>query len=117
VRQNENNHYQLRIGGSGTARRVELVTRVKGTTTAVASTALAAGPVELQVRAWPDRYEFSYTQKEKGEQGGKSVVLGSAPTAPLSSEEAGGFTGGYVGMFATGAPADVDWFDYEPLGD
>ncbi|QGZ41732.1 alpha-N-arabinofuranosidase [Pseudoduganella flava] len=112
LRQNENNHYQLRIGGSAAARRVELVTRVKGVTTAVASTALATGPVELQVRAWPDRYEFSYAQ-----QGGKPVVLGSAPTAPLSSEEAGGFTGVFVGMFATGAPADVDWFDYEPLGD
>jgi alpha-N-arabinofuranosidase len=34
---------------------------------------------------------------------------------------AGGFTGMYIGLYATGngtsasAPADVDWFDYRPL--
>ncbi|HEX8602754.1 MAG TPA: glycoside hydrolase family 43 protein [Pseudoduganella sp.] len=112
LRQNENNHYQLRIGGSKLARRVELVTRVKGQAKVVASAALAAGPVDLQVRAWPDRYEFSYAQ------GGKAaVVLGGAPTAALSSEDAGGFTGVFAGMLATGAPADFDWFDYQPLGD
>jgi beta-xylosidase len=38
----------------------------------------------------------------------------------LSSEVAGGFTGVYVGLYATGngrpasAPAHFDWFDYEP---
>ena len=112
LRQNENNHYQLRIGGSKMARRIEFVTRVKGQTKVVASAALAAGPVDLQVRAWPDRYEFSYAQG-----GAAPVVLGAAPTAALSSEEAGGFTGVFAGMVATGATADFDWFDYEPLGD
>ncbi|WBS04428.1 glycoside hydrolase family 43 protein [Pseudoduganella sp. SL102] len=112
LRMNEANHYQLRIAGSQAARRIELVTRVKGTSTVVASTAVRPGPVDLQVRAWPERYEFSYVQD-----GGKPVVLGSAPTAALSSEDAGGFTGVFAGVVATGAPADVDWFDYEPLGD
>jgi alpha-N-arabinofuranosidase len=112
LRQNEANHYQLRIGGSHAARRIELVTRVKGETKVVASAALKPGPVDLQVRAWPDRYEFGFAQ------GGRApVVLGSAPTAALSSEDAGGFTGVFAGMMATGAPADFDWFDYEPLGD
>ena len=50
------------------------------------------------------------------------VMLGSAPTAPLSTEAAGGFTGVYAGMFAwTSASAampaaDFDWFDTEPIG-
>jgi alpha-N-arabinofuranosidase len=112
LRQNEANHYQLRIAGSQLARRIELVTRVKGETIVVASSALRPGPVDLEVRAWPGRYQFSFAQD-----GGKRVVLGSAPTAPLSSEDAGGFTGVFAGVVATGAPADVDWFDYEPLGD
>jgi alpha-N-arabinofuranosidase len=40
----------------------------------------------------------------------------------LSSEVAGGFTGVYTGMFASGngksslAPAFFDWFDYEITG-
>ena len=112
LRQNENNHYQLRIGGSQLARRIEFVTRVKGETKVVASAALKPGPVDLQVRAWPDRYQFSFAQE-----GRAPVVLGSAPTAALSSEDAGGFTGVFAGMMATGAPADFDWFDYEPLGE
>ena len=38
----------------------------------------------------------------------------------LSSEVAGGFTGVYFGLYATGngrpvsAPAHFDWWDYEP---
>jgi alpha-N-arabinofuranosidase len=38
----------------------------------------------------------------------------------LSSEVAGGFTGVYAGLYATGngqpasTPAHFDWFDYEP---
>jgi alpha-N-arabinofuranosidase len=47
--------------------------------------------------------------------------FGSAPTAPLSSEQAGGFTGVYIGMVAQRVdsapmpPADFEWFDYQPL--
>jgi xylan 1,4-beta-xylosidase len=39
----------------------------------------------------------------------------------LSSETIGGFTGLYVGLYATGngkvstAPADYDWFEYLPV--
>jgi alpha-N-arabinofuranosidase len=45
-------------------------------------------------------------------------MLGTAPTVPLSSELAGGFTGAYFGMYATTRdpgempPADFDWFEY-----
>ena len=52
---------------------------------------------------------------------GRREPLGAAPTAALSTEAAGGFTGVYVGMFASTSagssmpPADFDWFDYEPL--
>lgn len=115
LRQNEANHYQIRIAGDARGRRVELATRVKGVSTVVASAALPAGPIDLQIRAWPDRYEFAYAA------GGKPMkTLGSAPTAPLSSEAAGGFTGVFAGLYAAGAkapPADFAWFDYEALGE
>jgi alpha-N-arabinofuranosidase len=76
--------------------------------------------VELIVRASAERYVFGY---RIGNGGGQREVadFGSAPTAPLSSEDAGGFTGVVLGMVAHGAdgatmpPADFDWFDYRPL--
>ena len=48
----------------------------------------------------------------------KDEALAAAATKDLSSEKVGGFTGVFVGLFATGngqksaAPADFDWFDY-----
>jgi len=113
LRQDELNHYELRIAGRG-ARRVELVTRVKGVSTVQRSASIGAGDVTLQVEAFPDRYEFSY-----GVAGGALAPLGSAPTRALASEQTGGFTGVFVGLYAQGPapmpPADFDWFDYEPL--
>jgi xylan 1,4-beta-xylosidase len=68
----------------------------------------------LSVEAAPMGYRMFYQAP-----GGTRSALCSAETRPLSSEEAGGFTGVYVGMYATGngrrcaAPADFDWFEYE----
>ncbi|WP_212756627.1 glycoside hydrolase family 43 protein [Usitatibacter rugosus] len=113
LRQNEENHYELRVTGAG-ARRVELVTRVGGVTKIVATQTIEAGPTTLQVEAFEDRYEFSVRSRA-----GTTRAVGSAPTQPMSSEKAGGFTGVYFGMYASGPqpmpPADFAWFDYEPL--
>ena len=111
LRQNENNHYALRIVGvaGGTQRRLELLTRVGGVSAIQASAPLPDGPVTLQVESFANRYQFSYAT------GGAMRLLGTAPTAPLSSEQAGGFTGVFLGMYAEGATADFAWFDYEPL--
>ena len=117
LRQNEANHYELRITGAP-GRRIELVTRIDGVSTLVQTMPLESGLVRLQVEAFADRYEFSFSMP-----GGATRAMGSAPTRALSSEKAGGFTGVFVGMFASGAavtpmpPADFAWFDYEPLGD
>jgi len=51
---------------------------------------------------------------------GRRSSLGRAPTVPLSSEVAGGFTGAYFGLYATAGssghapPADFDWFELTP---
>ena len=115
LRMNEDNHYQLLVAGTGKGRVLRLVTRVKGVSTVLREAPLAAGKVELSVRASPERYVFGYSI------GGREVAdFGSAPTAPLSSEDAGGFTGVVLGMVAHSAdgapmpPADFDWFDYRP---
>ena len=117
LRQDEANHYVLRITGMP-QRRIELVTRVAGVSSVQSTRPLDAGPVSLQVESFPDRYEFSFSVGS-----GPMHAIGSAPTKPLASEKTGGFTGVFVGMYATAAlkgpmpPADFSWFDYEPLGD
>jgi xylan 1,4-beta-xylosidase len=114
LRANEDNHYALSLTGAAGERRVQLVTRVQGRSTAVAEERVPDGPIELSVEAFADRYELA------GGPPGALRPLGSAPTAPLSTEAAGGFTGVYFGMFAitTGPapmpPADFDWFEYSP---
>ena len=115
LRQDEANHYVLRITGVASHRRVELATRIAGASRIERSAPIGDGPVTLQVESFRDRYEFSYAL------GGTRQDFGTAPTAPLSSEKTGGFTGVFVGMYASGPanatmpPADFAWFDYEPL--
>lgn len=116
LRMNENNHYQLLVAGTGKGRVIRLVTRMKGVSTVVREAPLGAGKVELIVRASPERYVFGYRIGKR-----EVIDFGSAPTAPLSSEDAGGFTGVVLGMVAQGAdgtrmpPADFAWFDYRPV--
>jgi len=68
----------------------------------------------LSVEAAPLSYRFFYQQAYHS-----AKILGAATTRDLSSETIGGFTGVYVGMYATGngrkstRPADFDWFEYQ----
>jgi alpha-N-arabinofuranosidase len=76
---------------------------------------LAPGPVTLRISGNKDAYAFSIRQS-----GADWKQLGVADTRYLSSVTAGGFTGVYIGLYASGngkpaaAPADFDWFSYEP---
>jgi xylan 1,4-beta-xylosidase len=116
VRANEANHYDLVLTGASGERRVQLWTRTAGASRLVAEEPVADGAVELSIEAFSDRYEFSLNGP------GAARRLGSAPTATLSSEAAGGFTGVYFGMFASTRrasempPADFDWFEYVSEG-
>lgn len=116
LRANEANHYDLVITLRDGQRRAQLWTRVKGASSLLIDRPAPAGECHLVVQAFADRYEFAC-----GERGGGLTSLASAPSQPLSTESAGGFTGVYVGMFAASSarptmpPADFDWFEYEPL--
>jgi xylan 1,4-beta-xylosidase len=67
----------------------------------------------LSVDAQRDTYVFSY-----GSSRADTKRLGEGETRYLSTEVAGGFTGVYLAMYASGngapcqRPADFDWFDY-----
>lgn len=110
-------HYKLVIQQDG-ERRVLVLTYHLGKIHHVARQAtLASGPVQLRVSGDKDTYVFSYAQE-----GAKWQELGRADTRYLSSVTAGGFTGVYIGLYASAkmapaAPAEFSWFDYRPKGE
>lgn len=115
-------HYEVAVRRAADGRREVIVRQTIGSTlSAVTASApiATAGPIELEVVAAPLTYTFAWTDAA-----GTRRELGAARTRYLSSEVAGGFTGAYVGLYATsgeGAAAKstftafFDWFDYEPL--
>jgi len=71
-------------------------------------------PIVLSITSDTDHYFFGYEKAD-----GSYESIGTAQTRYLSKEVAGGFTGVYWGMYATGngiknsGPADFQWFSYE----
>jgi alpha-N-arabinofuranosidase len=122
VRQNENFYAAIAITLGASGREATLRTRVLGTSTLGTATPLAPGPVELEVSASASTYEFFVVA------GGARTSLGKLESKAISTESIWGpkgahFTGTFVALYATGngqrsnAPADFDWFDYEPGAD
>lgn len=115
VRRDEANHALLRVTGTG-PRRVELLARIKGQDSLVASRPLqgpaAFGAVRLRVDAYAERYDFSFAGETDDWQ-----LLGSLLPSVLAAE--GSETGLRMGLFANGPgampPADFDWFEMEAL--
>lgn len=111
----DKHHYTLAVMRQGQARVAVLRVRLGMIHADQRRVPLAAGPVQLRVTGNPDRYAFAVRQGE-----GAWTSLGELDTRYLSSVTAGGFTGVYVGLYATGkgqdgaAPADFDWFSYAP---
>jgi xylan 1,4-beta-xylosidase len=74
---------------------------------------LKPGPVKLIIKGERANFAFLYSQ---GNEAPKELIRVMARY--LSSETVGGFTGVYVGLYATGngkvctANADYDWFEY-----
>jgi xylan 1,4-beta-xylosidase len=96
--------------------RVALLRRCVGTLTAEpVLLPLPEGDLTLEVRAEPEWYHFTVRPDT-----GEALALGKVETRHLSTEMAGGFTGVYFGMYATGNGTDsatraaFDWFAYRP---
>ena len=74
---------------------------------------LKSGPVKLMIKGERSNFSFWYAQGNKAMKEVQKVA-----SKFLSSETVGGFTGVYVGLYATGngkkcsASADYDWFEY-----
>jgi len=118
LRGNEKNHYEIGMTLQEGKRHVFCRRTLAGKVVApVRYEAAPAGDVILTVQATPTSYEFFWQPAD----GGPANSLGTTLTRDLASEKIGGFTGVYIGMYATGngqkstRPADFDWFEYRAL--
>jgi len=74
------------------------------------------GDVILRISATDLEYKFWFQIEGK-----VAELVGTASTKDLSTEKIEGFTGTYIGMYASGNglanvnPADFDWFDFEEV--
>lgn len=116
VRMNERHHYEIFLTRRAGQRSVVLRRRIGSLQAEVASRSLSPGESPrwvLAIDADRDKYVFSYGPSED-----ELEPLGEGETRYLSTEVAGGFTGVYFAMYATGngapcqQPADFDWFEY-----
>jgi alpha-N-arabinofuranosidase len=116
LRGNEKNHYEIGITLKDGKRQVFFRKTLGGKIIEpLQYEEIGSGDVVLSVTASPLDYEFSCSLAK-----GPAKKLGTALTRDLSSENIGGFTGVFMGLYATGngqkstRPADFDWFEYRP---
>ncbi len=110
---NESTHFDLLVRKEK-GKRVLVVNLQFGSTlyTSEAIT-LKPGPVKLRITGETTTFSFSYAQG-----GDDFTVIETVDSKFLSSETVGGFTGVYVGLYATGngetsqEPATYQWFEY-----
>lgn len=113
---NDRHHYEIAVRRVGGQRCIIARRQIGSLRSVVAIRELPAGPVSLSITADPAQYTLAYAVA-----GDEAQPLATGETRYLSTEVAGGFTGVFLAMYATGnghlaeAPADFDWFTYEPL--
>jgi alpha-N-arabinofuranosidase len=114
IRGNEKNHYTLGITRKDDKRKAFVRKVLNGKVDGEITYAdIPDGITILTIQASPLNYEF-YCRS------GHEVIqlTSNALTADLSSEKIGGFTGVYIGMYASGngkpnsGKADFDWYEY-----
>lgn len=109
-------HVEIAIGRRNGQRIVFLRRRIGSLWKVEREQPLSHGDLLLGLRANSRDYRFFFQRPGQPEQ-----EVGSAECAFLSTEVAGGFTGVYFGLYATGngrasqTPACFRWLDYRPL--
>ncbi|MBN2683776.1 MAG: glycoside hydrolase family 43 protein [Pontiellaceae bacterium] len=114
IRGNDENHYDFVITQRD-GKRVALLRKfLKNKVADEDAVVIPDGDVVLRIRADDRTYTFWATVDGEAE-----IQVGAAETKNLSTEMIGGFTGVFIGMYASGNgqantnPADFDWFDVE----
>jgi alpha-N-arabinofuranosidase len=113
---NNGTHFDLTIMKQGNERYVWIKLLFGTTIYKSDKMLLKPGPVKLRVIGEKDKYIFSYAQGND-----EFKKIDSVVSTYLSSETVGGFTGVYVGLYATGngTPCTTDtyydWFEYQKM--
>jgi alpha-N-arabinofuranosidase len=116
VLMNNQHHYEIALTRLEGQLQVIVRRRIGDLSALVARTMVSTDTIELAIQADANAYTFSYALPDQD-----MHVLATGLARYLSSEVAGGFTGVYLGMYATSngqdraTPADFAWFDYVPL--
>lgn len=114
VRADDNNHYDLLITRRDGKRKVMMRQVLKDKVTKANYIAVGEGEIVLRITATASEYKFWVL-----EEGKDARLVGTATTKDVSNESIGGFTGVFIGLYASGNgkanthPADFDWFDFE----
>ena len=109
-------HYKLYIQTTGKKRELVLAYHIGNIKAIEKRVTLKSGTVKLSVSGTQEFYEFGFSQGNA-----PLMTLGKVQTRYLSFETAGGMTGVYIGLYATGngstakTPADFDDFSYKPV--
>jgi alpha-N-arabinofuranosidase len=113
---NPQHHYDLFVSQQNGQRYVAVRRQIGSLAAVVAREPLVDGPATLTIRADPHTYTFGCAVGQAEQQ-----TLATGETRYLATEVAGGFTGVYFALYATGngnassSPAFFDWFDYHIL--
>ena len=111
---NNGTHFDIMVGTDNGTRYIQATFQFGEINYTSEKRTLAPGPVVLTVEGTGSDFHFGFEQQ------GKATVLDSVSARYLSSETIGGFTGVYVGPYATGngkasnSEARYTWFDYKP---
>jgi xylan 1,4-beta-xylosidase len=109
-------HYDLLVTRQNGQRYVAVRRRIGNLAAVVAREPIEAGPVTLSIHAERQSYTFGFSIDSA-----EPHPLAAGETRYLATVVAGGFTGVYLAMYATGngqasrTPAFFDWFDYRVL--
>jgi alpha-N-arabinofuranosidase len=115
VRGDDANHFDFVITKLGGKRVLMLRKYLQDKTTDFKYKELSdSGNVILRISSTDLQYKFWVQDNGK-----TAELIGTTSTIDLSTEKIGGFTGTYIGMYASGNgfvnvnPADFDWFDFQ----
>ncbi len=114
IRADDKNHYDLLVTQLNGKRVVMFRKYLKGKIADTNYKEIPEGDIILHISATASEYRF-WEQEE----GSPAQLLGTAPTQDVSTESVGGFTGVFIGLYASGngkpnvLPAYFDWFDFE----
>ncbi len=110
---NNGTHFDLMLSQEDGQRFLQVKLQFGSVTHKTEKIRLEPGPVDLRIKGETMTYAFEYAQN-----GNEFKEIERIESRYISTETVGGFTGVYVGFYATGngeqseTSADFDWFEY-----